>query len=73
MAALLKNDKAQPILNPKYELEQAALLQEGLSKKLVAELNTFGKAEDTGKTGADPNAKVYIESLLFIFQPKAFG
>jgi len=42
---LLKDETVQPILNPKYELEQTAKLQEGLSKKLLNELNNFAKIE----------------------------
>jgi len=37
----LENEKIQGIINPKVEIEMAANLQEGLSKKLLAELQTY--------------------------------
>jgi len=70
LATLLKDDKVQPILNPKFELEQAAQLQEGLSKKLLAELNNFAKSEvDTTKTTADPQAKPGYVTYELYFNP----
>jgi hypothetical protein len=66
LAGLLKDEKVQPILNPKYELEQAAQLQEGLTKKLISELSAFGSAEGAdaaSKGAANPNAKVFFVYL----------
>jgi hypothetical protein len=54
----------QPILNPRYEIEQAAKLQEGLSKKLFSELSNFAaKTEKEASQAVAPGsnaAKVEI-------------
>jgi len=38
---LLRDTSLRPLLNPKYEMEKAANLQESLSKKLFGELESF--------------------------------
>jgi len=62
---LLKDETLQPILNPKYEVEKQALVQEGLSKKLINELQTF--ASKTESKQSDPKDDSQVWTFVSIF------
>jgi len=49
LTELLKDERYQQLLNPKYEVEHSATVQQGLTKKLLAELSALSKGKGEAK------------------------